>query len=601
MSLLRNSVTLNLAKLLRWGMTQYRTTLLVLFGLSFLNSLLEGIGISAVIPIFALINQGPTGGTDPISQFVRRLFEFVHVPYSLRYVLLFVIVLFIGKAVVLFLTNYVANLVTIRYEKATRSHLFRGTVRAGWPYLVKQKVGHLGQVLTLDTSSSAHLLFDLTTAALMVTKIVVYTIIAFNISAVITVLALALGFFAFVCFKPLFKKNRQLAEQVTGLYKDVAHYVNENIVGMKTVKALHVEEAVARRGDAFFESLRNLNLRLSTIKNATTALMQPIGLLFLIIMFAFSYKTSAFNFASFAVIVYAINQIFTQLQAGQAQLQSMTSSVPYLQSVLDYQAKTDQQAEHDAGTQPFRLMNKLCFNDISFRYEARQAVLTKLNFCVQRGEMVGLIGSSGAGKTTVVDLLLRLLTPAEGTIILDDQPAAAISLAEWRAKIGYVSQDIFLINDTITENVRFYMPGLTEADIIAAAKTAQVYNFVMNLPDQFETVVGERGLLLSAGQRQRISLARTLVRRPEVLILDEATSALDTESENLIQQAIERLRGTITIVAIAHRFSTVLSADRLLVLAEGSIVESGSPRELVQNQQSYFYKLYTLGNQELLS
>ena len=208
--------------------------------------------------------------------------------------------------------------------------------------------------------------------------------------------------------------------------------------------------------------------------------------------------------------------------------------------------------------------------------------------------MVGLVGPSGAGKTTLVDLLLRLLTPQAGQIVIDNIDVTAIGIQQWRSNIGYVSQDIFLINDTIKNNITFYSSSVTDAAVAAAAKMANIDEFIMQQKDGFDTVVGERGLQLSAGQRQRISLARTLARQPKILILDEATSALDNESEVLIQKAIENLKGKITVIAIAHRLSTIMNSDRVMVLEDGTISESGSPANLLKNRQSYFYKMHAL-------
>jgi ATP-binding cassette subfamily B protein/subfamily B ATP-binding cassette protein MsbA len=206
--------------------------------------------------------------------------------------------------------------------------------------------------------------------------------------------------------------------------------------------------------------------------------------------------------------------------------------------------------------------------------------------------MVGLIGPSGAGKTTIVDLVLRLFELNKGEILIDGINISQIDIAQWRKNIGYVSQDIFLINDTIANNIKFYDESIIEKDIEEAARMANIYDFIQGCPEKFSTIIGERGVLLSAGQRQRIIIARILARQPKILILDEATSALDNESEKQIQRVIENLKNRITVFAIAHRLSTLINSDRLLVLENGKIIESGRPRELLGNKSSYFYKVY---------
>jgi len=268
--------------------------------------------------------------------------------------------------------------------------------------------------------------------------------------------------------------------------------------------------------------------------------------------------------------------------------------LPHLQAILTYNDAAASHQERVVGTKEFVFKKQLQFSGVGFGYVANQSVLHNLNFEINHGEMVGIIGPSGVGKTTVVDLMLRLLTPTSGQLLVDDVPATEIRLDQWRSKIGYVSQDIFLMNETIKNNIRFYNQNLTEQEIVTAAQMANIDGFIQTLPEKYETVIGERGIMLSAGQRQRIVIARILARKPELLILDEATSALDNESEAQIQQVIKRLKGTITVVVIAHRLSTVMDADRLLVLEKGGITEQGSPQDLIKNKQSYFSKVYNI-------
>ena len=238
-------------------------------------------------------------------------------------------------------------------------------------------------------------------------------------------------------------------------------------------------------------------------------------------------------------------------------------------------------------------MKKLTFAHVSFNYSKNKTTLTDINFTIPRGHIIGIIGPSGAGKTTMVDLLLGLIRPSSGQILVDDTDIATIQKDAWRNRIGYVSQDVFLINDTIENNIKLHNPHISDADMITAAKMANIYDFISLQPDRFQTPVGERGMDLSGGQRQRIALARVLARKPEIIILDEATSALDNESETLIQKAIEALRGTITVIIIAHRPSTVTNADALIVIANGTVAETGSPEKLMSSPHSYFHKINT--------
>ena len=309
------------------------------------------------------------------------------------------------------------------------------------------------------------------------------------------------------------------------------------------------------------------------------------------LLFAFSYKSPAFNIAAFAVVIFLIQKMFMFIQSMQTHIQDINQSTPYLKAVLEYRQNAIENMEADSGKENFSFNNAIKFDAVSFSYSPAKKIVSGLTLSIKKGETIGLVGPSGTGKTTVVDLLLRLFTPQKGVILIDGKDIQSVDLKEWREKIGYVPQDIFLINDSIKNNIRFYNESVSEKDIIEAAKMANIYDTVTELSEKFDTVVGERGVKLSGGQKQRIVLARALARKPEILILDEATSAIDAESEKLIQQSIKNLRGKMTILIIAHRPSTVMNCDRLIVLKKGKILEEDSPEKLIENPQSYFYRM----------
>jgi ATP-binding cassette, subfamily B, bacterial MsbA len=240
-----------------------------------------------------------------------------------------------------------------------------------------------------------------------------------------------------------------------------------------------------------------------------------------------------------------------------------------------------------------RFDRDIVFERVSFRYGDGDLVLRDISFTLQKGRVVALVGPSGGGKTTLADLVPRFHDPTNGRILMDDVPLTRIGRRSLRALMGVVSQDTVLLNDTVRANIAYGSPGATAAQIEAAAEAANAAGFIVSLPQGFDTVLGERGTRLSGGQRQRIAIARALLRDPPILILDEATSALDTESERLVQQAIERLMQDRTVLVIAHRLATVRDADEIVVLESGQIVQRGSHEELLRATGLY-RRLYDL-------
>ncbi len=237
---------------------------------------------------------------------------------------------------------------------------------------------------------------------------------------------------------------------------------------------------------------------------------------------------------------------------------------------------------------------------VSFAYDPRQPVLTNISFEAKPGELIAIVGPTGAGKTTVINLIHRFYDPTEGRIIVDGQDLRHVTLESWYRQIALVPQETILFGGTILDNIRYGNQAASEQDVVDASRAAYAHEFITSFPDQYQTVVGEKGINVSGGQRQRIAIARAIVKNPRILLLDEATSALDSESERLVQEALERLMRGRTTFVIAHRLTTIQRADRILVLNKGRLVETGTHAELMERKGQYHY-LYTLRLTELPS
>jgi ATP-binding cassette subfamily B protein len=244
-------------------------------------------------------------------------------------------------------------------------------------------------------------------------------------------------------------------------------------------------------------------------------------------------------------------------------------------------------SETDDATELTVTGGRVRYENVSFGYDENDTVLEDVNFSVESGETVGLVGPTGAGKSTVLKLLLRLYDVDEGSVTIDGQDLRGVTLRSLRESVGYVSQETFLFYGTVEENISYGRFEATHEEVVEAAKMAEAHDFITNLPDGYETEVGERGVKLSGGQRQRLSIARAILRDPEILVLDEATSDVDTETEMLIQRSIDKLAADRTTFAIAHRLSTIKDADKIVVFEDGQIVERGTHERLLDNEGLY--------------
>lgn len=291
------------------------------------------------------------------------------------------------------------------------------------------------------------------------------------------------------------------------------------------------------------------------------------------------------SLVTFVLALQRLNQRISGLAGTFTGLADNSSRMQRLNEILSPHGK---EFRRQGGVPFHKLSQQVRFEQVGLRYAPDLApVLEDISFTLPRGQMMALVGASGAGKSSIADLLTGLYSPSHGQILIDGLPLDQLDLASWQQRLGVVSQDTFLFNATIAENVSFGTPGATSARIRQACAAAQAVGFIESLPQGYDTLIGERGYRLSGGQRQRLSLARAILRDPELLILDEATSALDSQSERLVQQAIERFERNHTVLVIAHRLSTVVLADQILVLDAGRIVETGTHADLLSEGGIY--------------
>ena len=396
------------------------------------------------------------------------------------------------------------------------------------------------------------------------------------------------------------KQLKRQSLEAQSLWSDTMSQVEETLGGLRIVKAFNAEKKMSERFDGVTDRMRRKVNRVNTRQASAHPVSEFLGTVMIMAVMGFggwliirgkglfgSSFMDASQFIFFMIILYSVIEPIKELSRATYGIPKGLASMERINRILEAENPI-QEPENPLEINDFK--DKIVFRNVSFSYEGGKQVLQGIDLEIPRGKMVAIVGESGAGKSTLVDLIPRFYDATEGQITIDGKDVRDLRIKDLRALMGNVNQDPILFNDTIFNNIAFGVDGATEEQVIAAAKIANAHDFIMEKEEGYQTNIGDRGTKLSGGQRQRLSIARAILKNPPILILDEATASLDTESERLVQDALDRLMSTRTTIAIAHRLSTIKNADEIIVLHEGKVVERGRHEDLIA-LDGYYKKL----------
>jgi len=394
------------------------------------------------------------------------------------------------------------------------------------------------------------------------------------------------------------RKLKSQSATVQGKWGDMLAQLDETLGGLRIIKAFIAEHKMLQRFVNINDSYRKDANAMAIRQSAAHPMSEFLGTVIIVVVLWFggylilseSNLIDASTFIFFMVILYSVINPIKELSKATYQIPVGLASMDRIDFIL----KADNPIKEPAEPQPMSSFEKdIELRNVSFSYVAERPVLKNINLTVPKGKTIALVGQSGSGKSTLVDLIPRYHDVNEGEVLIDGKNIKTVRISELRTLIGNVNQEAILFNDTFYNNITFGVENATMEQVIEAAKIANAHDFIMESEHGYDTMIGDRGGRLSGGQRQRVSIARAILKNPPILILDEATSALDTESERLVQEALERLMKSRTTIAIAHRLSTIKNADEIYVLYEGEIVERGQHDELIA-KNGYYKRLYDM-------
>ena len=554
-------------------------------------------GLSILALLFILMTSIVATAIPLLAQYYIDNFITKNIAKAGLYILIIYFGLFILRVVFTFLGEYYFAKVAHSIVRDLRNDSFANLQKLGMSYFDKTPVGSVVSRLTNDTQAVADMFGTIFSSFLNTILMFVVTLSAMIALSWQLTIYMILFIPVMVSSVYLYQKlSSRLVEISRAKISEMNTKLSESIEGMKIIQAFNQEQRLIDEfGEVNNEHLRYYTKSLkvdSLLLRPAMALFKVLAYGVIVMYFGLSFESAGFTAGIIYAFIQYTNQLFNpliELMQNFSILQTSIISAGRVFTLIDNEEYEPEQKESDYKI----LRGDIEFKNVSFSYDGKRDVLKNISFSVKNGESIAFVGATGSGKSSIMNLFLRFYDYDRGEILIDGVNIKDYSSKELRNSVGLVLQDPFLYHGTVESNIKMYNESLTREDVIEAAKFVDAHNFIDKLEDKYDSVVTERGSTFSSGERQLLTFARTIASKPKILILDEATANIDSETEELIQHSLEKMRKGRTTIAIAHRLSTIQDSSCIYVLDKGEIIESGTHDELIALKGNY-YKMYQL-------
>ncbi|GJM15170.1 MAG: HlyB/MsbA family ABC transporter [Thermodesulfobacteriota bacterium] len=575
-------------------LSPYKKYIALLIFLFFIASAFDGISIGLLVPLLASVQQVQNYDELPrILQAVVKIFAEYPVQKQIILSLVFVVSSVLLKNLFLGISRYISYWLTARLIANIRSQLINTLMLVGIGFYSNVKTGDLVEKVIFNTimteeiiRNATELLDYLASFTILIALLIIFS---WELTIVTIILAALIAFGVSIYIKRLETYGHQLLHNSRELTADL----QENLSGIEVIKSFTKERTQSEKLKSKIENQARSHLNLTFGNYMVHILTEALGVIAIAVLFLAAIQTSDMDYkivlTQLLPFIYILARMLPLIKLINQARGIILSRWPGFNAVYDLLRLDNKPLIKDGDKTYGGIQKDIRFCSVGFSYnDDKTLALSNVSFDIPKGKTTAIVGKSGAGKSTIINLLLRFYDPQEGKILIDGEDLVSFNVESYRRNIGIVSQDAFIFNDTVKNNIAFgALEEPTDNLVIEAAKRAGAHEFIESLPQGYDTVLGERGVKLSGGQKQRISIARAILKNPEILILDEATSSLDTKTEQLIHQAITELSQNRTVVIIAHRLSTIKNAEQIIVIKDGSISEIGNEKELLDKEGEY--------------
>lgn len=544
---------------------------IVIIAAFLMSGFVEALSLASLLPLINVVLSGTIDTSSKIGEWVYNGLIFFGVPISTQSILLVIMFLMISKSLLLFWGMREVGYTSANMAASMRKDLLKGLIGARWQFYVNQKKGDVAAVISTEPDRSAAIFIITGRIFAAVIQIVVYSLVSFSLSVSVTLAAYFFGILIMFFLRSFVTMAGKAGAMQTSTQKSFLSNLVDGLIGLKSLKSM------SRIGQLDKYLTRDINSLCIAKKRATLSkvslnnLQEPLQVIPITLGLYFLLNVMGDNLDILMVLIFLLYRTLQRVGSLQKNYQDISAAIPAFWFIDEMLKKTRTHREKWAGELEPILEQGIKLNNVYFSYEEKE-VLSGVNINIEKGDFISLVGNSGSGKSTIVDLIIGLNKSDKGEVMIDNQNINSINIEKWREKIGYVPQEITLFNDTIKHNITMGDETISDEKIISSLMHAGAYDFVFELPEKLMSVVGEHGGRLSGGQRQRLAIARALVKNPELLILDESTSALDSKTEKEIIQTLLKLKGKTTIIAISHQPNIQKEADKVYFLENGSIV-----------------------------